>query len=244
MNIIILTKKDCQSDNIYKISDNRFTHIKNILKSEIGDILEIGLLNGKIGTARITDKNESEVLLEIINLDTNKIISPKIDIICALPRPQTLKKVLNTCATMGVNNLHLIRSEKVEKSYFHSPLLERENYTKYLIEGLEQGKRTNLPKVAIHHKFKVFFENNYIENDGNYLKLLAQPNVDNYLTKDVFTDSDNIVLAIGPESGWNEFEINFMAERGFKKFKLSEYILRVETAVTASLAQIELLLNS
>ena len=52
------------------------------------------------------------------------------------------------------------------------------------------------------------------------------------------------MLAIGPESGWNEYEINFMEVIGFKKFKLSENILRVETAVTASLAQIELLMNS
>jgi RsmE family RNA methyltransferase len=244
MNIIILTEEDNKSENIYKIGDNRFTHINNILKSEIGDNIEVGILNGKIGTARITEKNSSEILLEIVNLEPNKIYSTKIDIICALPRPQTLKKVLNTCATMGINKLHLIRSEKVEKSYFHSPLLEEKNYNKYLIEGLEQGKRTNLPKVAIHHKFKAFFETNYNENDKKYLKLLAQPNVNNYLTKDVFTTSEHIVLAIGPESGWNEFEINFMEERGFKKFKLSEYILRVENAVTASLAQIELLLNS
>ncbi len=244
MNIIILTEKDSKSEKIYKISDNRFTHINNILKSEIGNIIEIGILNDRIGKAKIIDKNDCEILLEIIKLDNNNIISPTIDIICALPRPQTLKKVLNTCATMGVKNLHLIRSEKVEKSYFHSPLLEQKNYTKYLIEGLAQGKRTLLPKVTIHHKFKSFFETNYNLNEENDLKLLAQPNLNNYLTKDEFNNLKSIVLAIGPEGGWNDFEINFMEERGFKKFKLSEYILRVETAVTASLAQVELLLKS
>lgn len=244
MNIIILTEEDLKSKNVYSIGDNRFTHINKILKSEIGDIIEIGILNGKIGSAKITGKNDSEIILEIVNLEPKELNSPPIDIICALPRPQTLKKVLNTCATMGISNLHLIRSEKVEKSYFHSPLLEEGNYTKYLIEGLAQGKRTHLPKVSIHHKFKEFFNHNYIEKDESSIRLLAHPDSDNYLTKKVIDNFQSIVLAIGPESGWNDFEINFMEERGFNKFKLSEYILRVETAVTASLAQIELLLNS
>ena len=142
MNIIILTQKDSCGKNVYRITDNRFSHITKILKSEIGDKLEIGILNGTIGKAIIIEKNDSEIILEVIKLEQNRTNSPSIDIICALPRPQTLKKVLNICATMGVNNLYLIRSVKVEKSYFHSPLLEEENYTKYLIEGLAQGKDT------------------------------------------------------------------------------------------------------
>ncbi len=57
-----------------------------------------------------------------------------------------------------LKNLYLFRSEKVEKSYFHSRLLEKENYKKYLIEGLSQGKRTQLPSVTVHKRFKHFIE--------------------------------------------------------------------------------------
>ena len=146
MNLIILTENDFLEKNIYKINDDRFIHIKNILKSEVGDIIEIGLLNSSIGTSKIIELNKSQAILEVLSFVEQIETSPKIDIICALPRPQTLKKVLSTCATMGVNNLYLIRSEKVEKSYFHSQLLEEENYTRFLIEGLSQGKRINIPK--------------------------------------------------------------------------------------------------
>ena len=240
MNIIILTENDFVENKIYKIFDDRFTHIKNILKSETGDIIEIGFLNSSIGTAKIFEIRENSILLEIINLREKIEIFPKIDLICALPRPQTLKKVLNTCATMGVRNLYLIRSEKVVKSYFDSPLLNEENYSKYLIEGLSQGKRTDIPKVSIHNKFKVFFENDFEEISNNLTCLLAHPNTEKYLNKIPLDRSNNIILAIGPEGGWNDFEINLMEEKGFIKYKLSESILRVENAVTAALAQIEL----
>lgn len=240
MNIIILTEKDLVEKKRYEVCDSRFIHIKNILKSDIDDVIEIGLLNNSIGTAKILEITKSNVLLEIISFREKIATSPKIDIICALPRPQTLKKVLNSCATMGVNNLYLIRSEKVEKSYFHSPLLNEENYNKYLIEGLSQGKRIAIPKVTIHNKFKVFFEQDFKEFSNTSNCLLAHPNADNYLNKIELSDSKNIILAIGPEGGWNEFEINLMEEKGFIKYKLSESILRVENAVTAALSQIEL----
>jgi len=240
MNIIILTEKDLTGKNIYRLRDDRFTHIKYILKSETGDTIEVGLMNGPAGIAKIRLINETEVLLEIGNLTQKQETYSKVDIICALPRPQTLKKVLNTCATMGVSNLYLIRSEKVEKSYFHSPLLREENYTKYLIEGLSQGKRTIAPRVTIHNKFKVFFENYFNEVDKNSIYLLAHPDTNNYLNKIELDKHKNIVLAIGPEGGWNNYEINLMEEGGFVKFRLSESILRVENAVTAALAQLEL----
>ena len=244
MNIIILTEKDLVEKKIYEFSDDRFIHIKKILKLDAGDVVEIGLLNSSIGTAKILEITETKVLIEIISFTEKIATSPKVDIICALPRPQTLKKVLNSCATMGVSNLYLIRSEKVEKSYFHSPLLNEENYTKYLIEGLSQGKRTDIPKVSIHNKFKVFFENDFEEIRNNSNSLLAHPNTENYINKIELKDNKNILLAIGPEGGWNDFEINLMEEKGFIKYKLSESILRVENAVTAALSQIELVTNS
>ncbi|MCF6271510.1 MAG: 16S rRNA (uracil(1498)-N(3))-methyltransferase [Melioribacteraceae bacterium] len=243
MNIIILTENDVIEKSIYKISDDRFLHIKNILKSEVGDVVEIGLLNSLIGSAEVLEISEAKVLLKTISFKEKIETSYKVDIICALPRPQTLKKVLNTCATMGVSNLYLIRSEKVEKSYFHSPLLNEANYSKYLREGLSQGKRTDLPKVSIHNKFKIFFENYFDEIDNNSICLLAHPNTENYLNKIKFENQKNIILSIGPEGGWNDFELNLMEAKGFVKFKLSENILRVENAVTAALSQIELVIT-
>ncbi len=240
MNLIILQKTDKIKEDLYQISDERFTHIKTILKSDINDIINIGILNETKGKAKITLIDDCKVELKIVSLEEQEKKS-KIDIICALPRPQTLKKVLSTCATMGVNNLYLIRSEKVEKSYFHSPLLEEKNYTKFLIEGLSQGKRTQLPIVTIHNRFKRFFAEEF--STKNSICLLAHPDEQNYLSSEMLSSNKNIVLAIGPEGGWNDFEIDFMIEKGFTKFKLSENILRVETALTAALAQVELCLN-
>ena len=48
-------------------------------------------------------------------------------------------------------------------------------------------------------------------------------------------------LVIGPEGGWIDREIASLQERAFLSFRLGEWILRSELAVTAAIAQIDLL---
>ncbi len=241
MNIIILTKTDQIKKNVFEISDNRFIHIKDILKSKAGNILEIGLLNGPTGYGEIIKIDSLSAIIKIIELVELNNFEFRIDIILALPRPQTLKKVLNTAATMGVDNIYLIKSAKVEKSYFQSPLLKKENYTKYLIEGLSQGKRTRLPNISIHKRFKQFIEHYFPIEYNQPVKLLAHTGEEQFLNQLDLHKSKNFTIAIGPEGGWNDFEVSFMVQNGFQKFKLSNNILRVETALTAALAQLEMI---
>ena len=49
------------------------------------------------------------------------------------------------------------------------------------------------------------------------------------------------MLAIGPEGGWIERELETFVERGFKPVSLGAPILRVEAAVAAALGQLLLL---
>jgi RsmE family RNA methyltransferase len=50
-----------------------------------------------------------------------------------------------------------------------------------------------------------------------------------------------ITLAIGPEGGWIQRELDTFVDRGFTPVSLGSAILRVETAVAAALGQIVML---
>ncbi|HUU44160.1 MAG TPA: 16S rRNA (uracil(1498)-N(3))-methyltransferase [Acidobacteriota bacterium] len=245
MNLIILTDRDTAGDGGYRLTDERAEHVRTVLRASPGDTVAVGMLNGPQGTARIAQIDEREVVLEIEHLEEQRPLIPAVDLICALPRPQTLKKVLVTAATMGVRRLHLIRANRVEKSYFHSPLLQPAHYTRFLIEGLSQGRLTRLPEVQIHDRFRPFFEDtlpslDMAESTGT-LRLLPDPEgtgaVDSYYDG----TQERLTIAVGPEGGWVPFEIDLMTHAGFRRFSLGRFTLRVETAVAAVLAQVELL---
>ncbi len=245
MNIIILFEADKNDDGSYHLSDYRAEHIRTVLKPDLNDRLEIGILNGERGTASVQAITDDKIILADLQFIESPIQNLTIDIIVALPRPQTVKKVLFTSAMMGVRNIFFIRSNRVEKSFFHSPLLEEENYRRFLIEGLQQGKNTMLPNVSIHDKFKPFMQDwqcqFYAERKEKPLCLLPELDASRNLAEVYNNKTEKLLLAIGPEGGWVPFEIDMMTSLGFQKFKLGDWTLRVEHALTACLSQVELL---
>jgi RsmE family RNA methyltransferase len=243
VNLILLFPEDALDESRYRLTDHRAEHIRSTLNADVGDGVEIGIVNGDCGTARVERISADEVILKIESLTPVQQPETNVDLICALPRPQTLKKLLITSAMMGVRELHLIRANRVEKSYYQSTLHNPGNYMPYLAEGLSQGKQTRLPAVTLHHRFRPFFEDflpRSLESESNCLKLLPHPESAPKLTEIYDKAADHIILAIGPEGGWIPFEIELMESAGFTKYRMSRYVLRVEHAVTAALAQLEL----
>ncbi len=245
MNLILLSHSDMIDDDLYCIADNRSDHIRNLLKLTVGESLNVGILNGRSGRGTIEQIQNKKITIRTSELTLQPEAAIQIDLICALPRPQTLKKILITAGIFGIRQIHLIRANRVEKSYYQSMLLQPENYERFLIEGMSQGMITRMPAVSIHQKFKPFFEDfireNYTDSEAESLRLLPEPGTQNPLSSAWNSKAKEIILAVGPEGGWVDFELSLMKDCRFLPFKLSESILRVEHAVTASLAQIELL---
>lgn len=243
MNLIILQPTDRCSGDEYILADDRSEHVREILRAEVGDVLSVGLLNGPLGRGIVRSIEGREVVLacEFEN-QVMEQAGGRVDLVCALPRPQTLKKVLHSAAAMGVSNLYFIRSNRVEKSYFHSPMLEPENYNRFLIEGLSQGKSTLLPQVSFHQRFREFFEDYLpgVPSIAQCKKILFSTQGENNLLGCGLCRADNVLLALGPEGGWVEFEEELMIASGFMPVTLGPWILRVENALVAALGQLEL----
>ena len=247
MNLIILTENDDRGDTIYHLADHRAEHIRTVLKVGAGDKIKVGLLNGPRGEAVVDEISEAGVVLRIGELRDVPSPGPEVDLICALPRPQTLKKVLFTAAMMGVRRLDLVRANRVEKSYFHSPLLKAENLESHLIEGLSQGCNTRLPQVAVHDRFRRYFEDIFPASlsDSAPPPVMLLPDLEVEVAMDSVYHGphEHIVFAIGPEGGWVPFETELLTEIGFRSFSLGPWVLRVEHAVTAALSQAALVLR-
>jgi RsmE family RNA methyltransferase len=247
MNLILLTESDAIGADRFVVRDERAEHIRSVLKATTGDTVEIGLVNGPTGRARLVKCSADWVELVLEEQWEAPAVEPEVTLICALPRPQTLKKVLSTAASMGVSNLHFIRANRVEKSFFQSTLLEPENYRPFLLEGLSQGKLTHLPQVTLHRRFRPFFEDVWPDIRGRagdkITALVTDPAAQLAIASAAVAADRPIALVIGPEGGWVPFELDLMSEQGFEPVSLGRWLMRVEVAVAAALAQVELVLN-
>jgi len=142
---------------------------------------------------------------------------------------------------MGINHIYLINASRVEKSFFNSSLLITDNYQKRLLNGLEQAGDTTLPQISIHSRFRPFIEDLVPELTHKWqTRLIAHPRSEKSMVT-ALPLKGRTVLAIGPEGGWVDFELGKFRELNFTSFSMGPRILKVDTAVTALLAQLELL---
>src|SRR5690606_26111522 len=81
-----------------------------------------------------------------------------ITLLLGLPRPKMLKRILQSATVLGVKNIYLINSYRVEKSYWQTPFLSEKAIREQLVLGLEQGCDTVLPQVHLVKRFKPFVE--------------------------------------------------------------------------------------
>lgn len=243
MNLILLAEEDRIDNDLFRLEDNRAVHVKDILDARSGDSVQVGLINGPTGYAEINELNSSSVILQVKQWQPEYTFPYNIDLICALPRPQTVKKLLFLSGMTGIRSLYLIRANRVEKSYFDSPLLTEDKMRTFLYEGMSQGKNTRLPNVSIHNRFKPFIEDTLDRFYETELpqKILPEPDAKNTLPAIIDKDESSYIIAIGPEGGWVPFELDVMEQSGFILFNLSNWTLRVEHAAMAAITQVEMI---
>ena len=243
MNLILLTEQDRLEDNLFSVSKHQRQHIQHILRCKQGDRLQVGIINGPKGTATIQSTKPKELILNCTFDEQTSQDLPTVDLICALPRPQTVKKVLENAATMAVNHIYFINAARVEKCYFSASGLDINQMQATMLKGLSQGCQTKMPTITIHDKWRLFFEEQFpqIESKLNSptLKLLADLDTNNYLKSETVKNTPHATLAIGPEGGWVDYELELMQQTGFIPFKMGNWPLRVENATVAAIAQLK-----
>ncbi|MEA2048895.1 MAG: 16S rRNA (uracil(1498)-N(3))-methyltransferase [Campylobacterota bacterium] len=240
LNSILLPK------NATSISDpQQVMHIKEVLKSQVGDRLTIGEIGGYIGKATITSINDNEVLLRDVILDKKPPAKLNLTVVLALPRPKVLRRLIMDMTSLGVNKLIIVNSYRTQKSYWQSPLLER--IDEFVFEGLQQAIDTVPLEVELKKRFKPFVEDEFpalLEDDNldgqrkhaviahPYARQSWKTYLDEARCKRNPKETMPKVLCIGAEGGWIDYEVDLLCQHGCTAVSLGERILRTETVVS------------
>jgi len=246
MNLLLFESKEMMSDATIVLDDRRSEHIIRVLGCNPGDTVRAGMINGPVGTGEIISIGRGRVGSEVVlrfTAEGDVPDQPSLDLIMGLVRPIMLKKILAQVASIGVGRIFLINANRVEKSFFGASLLKDENYRSYLLEGLEQAKDTILPQVSMHERFRPFVEDFIPTIAKTYSrKLVAHPEAGEGLKQAAGTKmTGRTLLAVGPEGGWVDFEIEKFVEQSFVPVSMGARVLRTDTAVVALLSQLMVL---
>jgi RsmE family RNA methyltransferase len=234
VNLLLFSAADRLDDQHIRVTGRRLQHLQQVLGAAIGDELRVGELNGLAGFARILDISNQQATLSV---DLSEAPPAKLPLclVLALPRPKMLRRILRNVAELGVDQLHLINSYRVEKSYWQTPVLQDEALHGYLLQGLEQSRDTVPPRLTCHRRFKPFVEDLLPKMTSNRHSLLAHPGNHPPCPRD---PQQNTLLVIGPEGGFIPYEVEKLEQAGCQTVSLGPRILRVENALTALLGRL------
>ena len=236
MNLILVHPDDLTAPDRARLSGRRLEHLRQVLGASGGSELRVGLVNGQRGRGTVLTLDTEEAILEL-RLDHLPPPPLPLTLILALPRPKMLKRILQAVTTLGVKQIYLINSYRVDKSYWSSPLLQPDSIREQLVLGLEQAGDTLLPEVHLRPRFKPFVEDELPAIARATHAYVAHPQGPANAAP-AAADGDTTTLAVGPEGGFIGYEIEKFQAAGLTPFSLGERILRVETAIPVLISRL------
>ena len=238
MNLILCEPGEIVGQDEVTLTGVRAAHVRNVLRVTAGDTVRIGIVDGAKGRGEVLAIGDGTARLRC-TFDGEPPPVPGVDLLLAVPRPKVLRRLWAQLAALGVGRIILTNAWKVERPYFDAHVLEEAVYRPLLIEGLQQAGDTRLPRVTIHRQFRPLIEDEIGPARDGERRLVAHPGAAAPpFEAATAAGRDRVLLAVGPEGGWNDFELDLLARHGFTAIGLGSRALRTDTACVALLALI------
>jgi len=174
-------------------------------------------------------QGEQGQVLELLEVKTELPVS--ITLMIALPKGNGFDEVVRCCTELGVTCIAPVLSDR---TLLNPSSQKLERWRRIASEAAEQSERAFVPTILEPVAFNTAVNagtatHRYIcEARGNYPHL-----------KQVINNTANeIIIAIGPEGGWTDKELEIAVKLGFEPISLGCRILR---AVTAPIVAISLI---
>ena len=234
MNLLLLQPEQLTSHGGARVHGRQLRHMLDVHGAEIGDSLRVGVVNGAIGSAVLTDLTDTQASLEI-SWEADPPAPLPLTLVLALPRPKMLRRIIQSVVAMGVKRLVLINSYRVDKSYWQTPWLGEDALAEQITLGLEQARDTVWPEIMQRKLFKPFVEDELAAMAGTGRCLIAHPGTGTPCPSGL---TEPVTLCVGPEGGFIPYEVELIRQQGFDGVHLGERILRTETFVPAVLGRL------
>ena len=233
-------------DSYINIINDDVNHIKNVLRLNVGDNIQICNSNtGKNYNAVIEKMENSSIKCKIESvLNSNTESNVYIHIFQGLPKAGKMELIIQKCTELGVQEITPVDMERsIVKLNSKDSEKKLVRWQKIAETAAKQSGRDKITKVNKVFKFKDIL--NDIDNFDSFI-VTYEKEFNNTLKKELIKlkniKEPKIAILIGPEGGIDLKEIDKLKEENAKVVTLGKRILRTETValVVAGIIEYEL----
>lgn len=206
------------------ITDLEIIHqIKNVLRLQVGEIIEVSDGKGNEARAKIIEFGKSSVTLHVIRaIENNTTGAINTILYCSLLKNKNFELVVQKATEVGIKTIVPIITQRTVKHGFNYFRIQ-----KIVKEASEQCGRSSIPLVCHPMDFNEAVED-AIDNSINFF---FHKDSEKFNPKEIQGKPlQRVGIFIGPEGGWHNTDLELAKERNFKIRSLGKLTLRAETA--------------
>jgi 16S rRNA (uracil1498-N3)-methyltransferase len=206
-------------------------HLVRVLRTRVGEEFDI-VSETTVRRGRVTSLRDGRVEFELAE-EVSAARLPVVTIVLAIFKFDRMEWAIEKCTELGVSRIIPLISSRTDSHLTAASAKRTERWRRIALQASEQSRRTSPPEITSPIKLSQALT----LGDGN--RILLSESEENTLFRDALNLADpeaGIVLAIGPEGGWTENELQSFQQAGWIAASLGNTILRAETAAIAATA--------
>jgi 16S rRNA (uracil1498-N3)-methyltransferase len=212
------------------LTSEQHHYLSRVIRLRTGDRFQA--IDG-VGICYLAELNgEVAEIIQITTIVDRELPQP-ITLICALPKGNNFDDLVRACTELGVTTILPAISDR---TLLNPSPQKLQRWRKIAQEAAEQSERLVVPIIAEPQALQMIFSQ-LPDPAAKYLCEARgdQPHLLTCLQSAQLIDRPTII-AIGPEGGWTDGEIQLSIEHGFQLVSLGARILRTITAPIVALS--------
>lgn len=214
-------------------------HLARVLRARAGEEFDIST-GESVRRGRIVAVGNSRVEFEL-GEEISTANAVQFTLLLAIFKFERMEWAIEKCTELGASRIVPVISRRTDSHLAAASAKRAERWRRIARQAAEQSRRTSPPEISEPLRLADAL------NLPAALRIVLAESEDRTLLRDIVkTDAaaDGIALAIGPEGGWADGELQLFQKAGWISASLGNTILRAETAAIAATAVVASALSS
>ncbi len=210
-------------------------HLTRVLRAKVGQEFDIvyqdKVCGERVRTGRIASIEDERVVFEL-GAEVAQAELRRITLLLSIFKFDRMEWAIEKTTELGVTAIQPVIARRTDAHLAAAAGKRVERWRRIVHEAAQQSRRVSIPEIREPLKLK-----DVLQTEGALRIVLAEGGADLSLAEALAHSANSpIVLAVGPEGGWAEDELEQFAAAGWTAASLGPTILRAETAAIAGLA--------
>lgn len=234
---VFFVSSECVSPPTISIAGDLLVHLRDSLRTKIGEIVMFGDGAGRRFRTEITELSARTMTGAILEVTTQPSAdSPPLILGQAALKGEKMDWVIQKATELGVAGIIPLQTHHTVVQ-FRPERIEAQltRWRRIALEAAQQSEQWHVPTIALPQPIKALLTG---QTTVTRTFILAERQEGNRLqTVELPQDAiDSVLVLIGPEGGWSQEEMELAEQAGCQSITLGQQVLRAETAALATIS--------